>query len=153
MFLKSSAFKDGERIPARYTCDGEDINPMIEIHQIPHGTKSLVLIMEDPDATRGYAWDHWILWNIDPKTQYILEDTLPQSAECGVNSFGKKLYGGPCPPRGAKPHRYIISLFAIDTSLELSPDVKRCDVESAMQGHVLGRATLTGTYGRKEELQ
>ena len=150
MFLKSSVFKDGEWIPEKFTCDGDNINPLIEIHHPPHGTKSFVLIMDDPDATRGYAWDHWVLWNIDSKTQYIMEDTMPGGAECGINSFGKKVYGGPCPPRGGKPHHYVFTLFALDTVLELGADALRCDVESAMQGHILETAKLIAMYGRKE---
>jgi len=89
LLLKSSAFKEGETIPAKHTCDAENVNPLLEMRNIPDGTKSLVLIVDDPDATGGVTWDHWLVWNIDPRTQYISEDNIPAGAVQGINSFGK----------------------------------------------------------------
>lgn len=147
--LKSSSFKNRELIPVKHTCDGEDVNPLLEIRNIPAGTKSLALIMDDPDATNGTTWDHWILWNISPKTQYIDEDTIPQGAQLGTTSFGHMKYGGPCPPPGANPHRYMFKLYALDIVLSIPEGVIKSDLEKAMQGHILQQTVLTGLYKRK----
>jgi len=149
LILKSSAFKHNEPIPSKYTCDGEDVNPLLEIRNAPDGTKSLVLIMDDPDATRGTTWDHWIVWGIVPNTQYIPEDTVPGVAAQGTTSFGRQKYGGPCPPRGSKPHRYMFKLYALDTELTLAEGATKQEVEKAMEGHVLDQTTLIGLYQRK----
>lgn len=146
--IKSSAFKDGDFIPSRFTGDGENINPLLEIKNVPEGTKSLALIMDDPDATGGVTWIHWVLWNIHPKTQYIAEDSVPEGAVVGVNSWGKNEYGGPYPPKGSKPHRYMFKLFALDTTLDLSPDAPLSQLEKAMEGHILDKALLVGLYKR-----
>lgn len=148
LLLKSSAFKEGEAIPSHHTCDGANVNPLFEIRNIPDRTKSLALIVDDPDATDGATWDHWLVWDMDPKTQYISEDTIPAGAQQGINSFGKTAYGGPCPPKGAKPHRYVFSLYAIDIIINLPEGATRSELETAMEGHVLDEAKLTGHYGR-----
>lgn len=149
LVLKSSAFKNNEFIPSRHTCDDDDdVNPLIEILGIAEGTQSLVLIMDDPDAPSG-TWDHWILWNIDPKTHYIPEDSVPAGAVQGKTSFGKERYGGPCPPRGDKPHRYKFRVYALDTELDLPEGSSKADVEKAMEGHILDEVVLTGLYQRK----
>lgn len=148
LHLKSSAFKDSDLIPSKHTCDGENVNPLLEIQGTPEGTKSLALIVDDPDATGGVTWDHWLLWNIDPRTQYISEDTLPSGAVQGKNSFSKIKYGGPCPPKGTAPHRYMFKLYALDTILDLSEGEEKQALEEAMLGHILDETILTGFYGR-----
>jgi Raf kinase inhibitor-like YbhB/YbcL family protein len=149
MILKSSAFKPGEFIPPKFTCDGEDVNPLLEIRDVPADAKSLALIVDDPDATRGTTWVHWLLWNIDPRTQYISEDSVPFGAILGKTDFGYLRYGGPCPPRGSKPHRYMFKLYALDKMLDLPEGSTKADLERAMAGHILAEASLVGLYGRK----
>lgn len=146
--LKSSAFKDGEIIPTRFTCEGENVNPLLEIRNAPEGTKSFVLLMDDPDAP-SKTWVHWVVWNIEPKTQYISEDSLPGSALQGTNSSNTQKYIGPCPPKGDKPHHYHFKLYALDTDLNLAEGAKKEEVEKAMAGHILGQTLLTGLYQRK----
>ena len=143
--LKSSAFSASEEIPERYTCDGEDVNPPLEIGDLPKDTRSLVLVIEDPDAPNG-VWDHWIVWNIDPVT-HIAEDSVPGTE--GKNSFGKHHYGGPCPPSGS--HRYFFKLFALNDRLELDGNADKEYVEAAMAEKILGRGELMGIYSRKNK--
>lgn len=147
--LKSSAFKDGAEIPAKYTCDGDDVNPFLEIKNPPEGTVSFALIVDDPDATRGVPWDHWLVWNISPNTQYIAEDSIPQGAVQGVTDFGTSKWGGPCPPPGSAPHRYVFTLYALDISVPLSAGATKEELIRLMEGHILGKAELTGLYQRK----
>lgn len=147
--LKSSAFKHGESIPPRYTCDGENINPLFEIRNVPHEAKNIVLIMDDPDTTSGGVWDHWILWNISPNTQYISEDNIPEGVTQGVNSWGHARYGGPCPPRGSNSHRYMFKLYALDKMLDLREGATKTELEKAMNGHILRGTVLMGMYGRE----
>ncbi len=147
--LKSSTFRDGDPIPAKFTCDGDNVNPMLEIRNAPHETKSFALVVDDPDASNGGVWDHWILWNIDPKTQYVMEDNIPFGAVEGKNSFGKEHYGGPCPPRGNNAHRYMFKLYALDTTFDLPQGASKSDLEAAIKGHVLEETVLMGRYGRK----
>ena len=149
LVLKSSAFKEGEFIPKKFTCDGEDINPFLEIKGVPENAKSLVLIMDDPDATRGATWDHWLVFNIDPKTQYIDESSVPAHAIQGNNSWPKAEYGGPCPPKGSKPHRYMFKLYALDTVLDLPSGAGKVEIEKAMEGHILEQTVLIGLYERQ----
>ena len=148
MKLKSSAFKEGDLIPRKHTCDGEDVNPMLEVRNLPHEALSLALTVDDPDATRGTAWDHWLVWNIPAATQYIAEDTLPPDAVQGVNTWGKVKWSGPCPPEGAPPHRYVFMVYALDVKLDLALGSTKEQLFAAMEGHVLGRAELVGKYGR-----
>ncbi len=147
--LKSSAFKPGGEIPSKYTCDGENINPLVEILGIPEGTKGLAFVVDDPDATSGGVWDHWLLWNIDPKTHYVPEDSVPAGAVQGKTSFGKEKYGGPCPPRGDKAHRYRFKVYALDALLDLSEGASKNELEEAMRDHILDEAELVGFYARK----
>jgi Raf kinase inhibitor-like YbhB/YbcL family protein len=149
LILKSSAFKEGDTIPAKHTCDGDNVNPLLEIRNIPTGTKSLAVIVEDPDATRGVTFDHWLVWNIEPKTQYISEDNVPFGAVQGKNSEGHERYYGPCPLRGNSPHRYIFKVLALDVVLDLPAGSVKADLEKAMAGHILDQAKLMGLYGRK----
>jgi Raf kinase inhibitor-like YbhB/YbcL family protein len=147
--LKTSAFREGEKIPAKYTCDGDDISPLLEIRNAPATTKGLALIMDDPDATRGTPWDHWIMWNIDPKTQYISEDHIPNNAVQGANSWGKAKYGGPCPPKGKPAHRYVFTLYALDTLLELPQLSTKEELLRAMEKHIIAHTSIVGLYGRQ----
>ncbi len=143
LIVKSSVFDHNGFIPAKYTCDGDDINPPLHIENLPKETKSLVLIVDDPDAPRG-TWDHWVVWNITPRTE-IKEDNIPGTE--GLNSFGRHSYGGPCPPSGT--HRYYFKVYALDAELNLRSDSKKRDVEQAMDGHILSRGELVCLYKRK----
>ncbi len=144
--ISSTAFENNGGIPAKYTCDGMDINPPLAIHGTPAGAKSLALIVDDPDAPRG-IWVHWVVWNIDPKTTAIGEDSVPKGAAQGINDFRKHDYGGPCPPSGT--HRYFFKLYALDTQLNIGPNSEKTSLEKAMQGHIISQAQIMGTYKRK----
>jgi len=144
-YLSSPAFDEGGIIPVRYTCDGGDINPPLAITGAPPGTKSLALIVDDPDAPAG-VWDHLILYNIPPQTNEILEGALPTDAIIGTNSWGRNDYGGPCPPD--REHRYVFTLYALDTELALPPESGKAEVLQAMEGHELARTQLVGRYDR-----
>ncbi|MEK7465295.1 MAG: YbhB/YbcL family Raf kinase inhibitor-like protein [Patescibacteria group bacterium] len=146
--LKSTAFKDGGIIPARHTCDGDDVNPFLEIRDAPPNTKSFALIVDDPDAPGG-VWDHWLVWNIDGKTQYLSEDSIPAGAFQGLSGAGHSKWGGPCPPRGNDPHHYRFTLYALDTILTLAAGAKRAELEDAIAGHILAKTSITGIYERK----
>jgi len=145
MELKSSAFEHGGMIPSAYTCDGRDVSPPLEVTDVPPGTASLALVMDDPDAPGG-TFDHWIVWNIPPETRVFPEGTEPSGVQ-GRTDFGKLGYGGPCPPSGV--HRYMFRLYALDTKLDLPEGSRKADVLKAMQGHVLAEALLQGNYSRK----
>lgn len=144
MKFTSSAFKNGEPIPAKYTCKGDDVSPPLTIADAPKNVQSFALIMDDPDAPGG-TFDHWIAWNIPATTQ-----TLPEKAKIpnqGNNHFQKKGYGGPCPPPG-KPHRYYFKIYALDTMLNLPDGVTKAQLEKAMAGHILAKAETMGTFQR-----
>lgn len=143
--IRSPAFKNKGAIPRQYTCDGEDIPPPLQISGVPKGTKSLVLIVDDPDAPGG-TFVHWLLWNLPPQTKEIGK-RLPPKAIQGTNDFGRLGYGGPCPPFGT--HRYRFQLYALDTTLSLRPSARKADLEKAMKGHILGQALLLGLYSRR----
>jgi Raf kinase inhibitor-like YbhB/YbcL family protein len=138
--VTSPAFKDKDPIPAKYTCQGQNVNPPLAIGNIPEGTKSLVLIIEDPDAP-GATFNHWVVWNIPP-TGSIEENSAPGVQ--GSNSAGKNSYMGPCPPSGS--HRYFFKTYALDTMLDLPPGSDKKAVEKAMKDHVLAEGTLMGVY-------
>ncbi len=140
--IDSPAFVHEQPIPSKYSCQGEDINPPLHIDEVPKGTKTLVLIMDDPDAPMG-TWNHWIMWNIPPKSQ-IEENSVPKGAVQGKNSWNRNDYGGPCPPSGT--HRYYFRLYALDKTLDLPPSAGKKDVETAMKGHILAEAVLMGTF-------
>lgn len=142
MKISSPNFQNNERIPEKYTCDGEDINPTIHIEDIPEGTKSLVLIVDDPDAPIG-TWVHWVVFNIPP-TNLIEEDSVPGTE--AMNNFERTSYGGPCPPSGV--HRYFFKVYALDTELSLTEDATKDNVEDAMTDHILGKGELIGVYSR-----
>ena len=138
--LISTVFSHNGHIPPLYTCEGKNINPPLKVENIPDGTKTLALIVEDPDAPRG-VFTHWIMWNISPN-EAIAENSNPGIS--GTNSFGKTGYGGPCPPSGE--HRYFFRVFALDIELDLSTSSKKEDLLDAMKGHILANAELMGVY-------
>lgn len=144
MILTSPGFRDGEKIPQEHTCDGNDSSPHLVIRDVPGGTKSLVILMDDPDAPMG-TFDHWVVWNIPPTTREIPKGTEPEGVQ-GITSFGKEGYGGPCPPSGS--HRYFFKLYALDSKLDISEGSTKRDVEQSMEGHVVDEAQLMGTYER-----
>ncbi len=144
--ITSPVFKHNDRIPSKYTCDGADINPPLHVENVPDGTKSLSLIVDDPDAPRG-TWVHWVVWNIAPDTKEIKEHTVPSGAQQGVNDFRKTSYGGPCPPSGT--HRYFFKLYALDVIFNIDRDTNKAGLEKAMSGHILGQTELIGLYARK----
>ena len=138
-------FADRGAIPPRYTCDGEDDNPPLTIENVPAGAQSLALIVDDPDAPKK-TWVHWVVWGIDPKVREIREGSLPKGAVQGTNDFGKRRYGGPCPPSGR--HRYIFKLYALDRPVDPGAGATKARLEAAMKGHIVGRAQLVGVYQR-----
>jgi Raf kinase inhibitor-like YbhB/YbcL family protein len=145
MKILSSAFQNNQNIPAKYTCDGENINPPLEFAEVPDNAQSLALICDDPDAVVG-VWTHWLVWNIDPKTTQIAENNVPSAARQGKTSSGGNVYHGPCPPSGT--HRYFFRLFALDTQLDLPAASDRAQLEEAMKGHIIEEAELIGLYQR-----
>jgi Raf kinase inhibitor-like YbhB/YbcL family protein len=145
MKITSPAFSNNEKIPKKYTCDGEDVNPPLEFHDIPSNTKSLALIVDDPDAPMG-TWVHWVLFNIPPTCKKIDENSIPNGACEVLNDFRKHNYGGPCPPSGI--HRYFFKLYALDCELNLKGTITKRDLEKAMQGHIIAKAELIGLYSR-----
>lgn len=148
MFIES-VFESQQSIPAKYTCDGENVSPPLKFLQIPSEAKTLVLIVDDPDAPRG-TFDHWVVWNLPPHLKGLsegakeLEKFSPPSQQ-GVNGFNKFDYQGPCPPVG-KPHHYHFKLYALDTQLTLKAGSSKKEVEHAMQGHIIEQAELVGIY-------
>lgn len=145
MIIFSPAFVNDGNIPGQYTCDGDNTNPPFKINNIPDGTKSLVLIVDDPDSSAG-AWIHWTVWNIEPKTVTIENGLVPSGAIEGLTDFGNIGYGGPC--SGGGPHRYHFKLFALDAKLELKYGATYQELDQMMNGHVLARAELVGRYER-----
>ena len=146
MKLTSGAFENNKMIPGKYTCDGENVSPPLEIANVASGTQSLALIVDDPDAPGG-DWAHWLVWNIDPIVGEISEDSVFQNAIQGTTDFGKTGYGGPCPPSGT--HRYQFKLYALDTKLDLESGARKKDLEAAMKDHILEQSTLVGLYKRQ----
>ena|SRR5947209_1601384 len=141
--VTSSAFAAGGNIPEQYTCKGANVSPPLLFRGIPQNAKSLVLIVEDPDAPSG-LFTHWLIWNIDPHTTTLAEKSVPSGAAQGTNDFGKTGYGGPCPPSGT--HRYFFRIFALDKTLELKSGAKRQDLDKAIAGHIVGRGELMGRF-------
>ncbi|OGO32089.1 MAG: hypothetical protein A2136_03300 [Chloroflexi bacterium RBG_16_54_11] len=143
--ITSSAFKDGDKVPSRYTCDDQNVSPPLAWTGIPTGTKSLTLIMDDPDAPAG-TWVHWVLYNLPPSLAG-LEQGISGGGTDGKNDFTRTGYGGPCPPKGSN-HRYFIKLYALDTVLDLKAGATKGQLESQMSGHILAQGQLMGRYGR-----
>jgi Raf kinase inhibitor-like YbhB/YbcL family protein len=146
--LTSESFDHGEPIPVRHTCSGDGSSPPLGWDFVPEGTRTLALIVHDPDAPSG-DFVHWLAWNIDPAGDRMDEDIAAPAQ--GTNGFGRPGYGGPCPPRGHGPHRYYFQLYALDTELELETGAARKQLEEAIEGHVLGEADLMGTFERPAE--
>lgn len=145
--LTSAAFGEGERIPARFTCEGDDISPPLAWSGVPEGTASLVLSMEDPDAPSG-TFRHWAVAEIDPSTPSVEPATPPSGAVLGGNDFGQVGYGGPCPPKGDDPHRYVFTLRALDRQLDLESGFSADEMRQAMDGAEIARGRLIGVFGR-----
>ena len=145
MKITSSAFQHNQSIPLKYTCDGEDINPPLEVSELPVGAQSLVLIIDDPDVPSG-TFTHWVVFNIDPNTSSIAENSVPTGALEGKNSFGGSSYGGPCPPSGV--HNYHFKIYALDSKLELATGVDINELLEMMTDHVLDWTELIGLYQR-----
>lgn len=141
----TSVFSDNQAIPSRFTCDGENINPELNITGVPANTKSLSLIVDDPDAPGG-DFVHWVIWNIGAETTQIKENSLPAGVVVGRNDFGNNEYGGPCPPSGT--HRYQFKVYALDKKLDLTAGAGKKELLAAMNGHILSQVELIGTYGR-----
>ncbi|MEK7138326.1 MAG: YbhB/YbcL family Raf kinase inhibitor-like protein [Patescibacteria group bacterium] len=161
MLLTSPSFNHNEKIPPKFTCDGPGINPELHIQNIPDGTVSMVLIMDDPDAVGGKVFTHWLAWNINPKTELIKQESAPPWSIEGQNDAGKIGYTGPCPPAGnpreqraeqssydGKPHRYFFKLYALDCELVLDQSATKSSLKNAMTGHILEQAELIGLYKR-----
>ena len=150
MEITSSAFKHNENIPSKYTCDGDDFSPPLNISNIPEETKSLAIIADDPDAPKK-TWVHWVIFNIPPDQKRLQEGIqsikeLPNEAIQGTNDFEKIGYGGPCPPSGI--HRYFFKLYALDTIIKLESGITKKELEEAIKSHILDQAELIGTYKR-----
>ncbi|MHB0857599.1 MAG: YbhB/YbcL family Raf kinase inhibitor-like protein [Anaerolineae bacterium] len=146
----SSAFVSGGRIPARYTCKGDDVSPPLSWRGVPTGTASLALIMDDPDAPNG-PFAHWVLYNIPVDTtdlaEHVSEASPPAGATFGRNARGTTRYVGPCPPQGSE-HQYYFRLYALDQQLDLGAGATRAQVLDAMRGHILTSSELLGYFGR-----
>ena len=151
MEIKSSAFKAGESIPSKYTCDNIDVSPQLAWSKVPNGTKTFALIADDPDAPSG-TYVHWVMFNIPGDQRELSEnipktETLENGAIQGTNDFGKIGYGGPCPPSGT--HRYYFKLYALDAELDANPVISKKDLLKAMDVHVLEEGELMGRYKRR----
>jgi Raf kinase inhibitor-like YbhB/YbcL family protein len=143
--LESAAFDDGGTIPERFTCSGEGVSPPLTWSGVPDATKELALLVEDPDADR---FPHWTVLAIDAGTTEVAAGEVPRGAIETENGFGDRGWGGPCPPEGDAPHRYVFTLYALDAQLRLDADASADEVRRALGGHALARGTLTGRFGR-----
>ena len=145
--ITSPAFSAGQMIPAKYTCDGQDISPPLRWGDAPQGTQSFALIADDPDAPRG-TWVHWVLFNLPAETHELPEKAVPPAgSQQGKNSWGRVGYGGPCPPSGT--HRYFFKLYALDTTLNLAAGAGKEQLLRAMTGHILAETEIIGAYRRR----
>lgn len=150
--ITSSAFEDGGFIPARYTCEGEDLSPPLKWANVPGDSRSLAIICDDPDAPAG-TWVHWVIYDISPTLSELPEgippsQITPDGAKQGVNDFRRTGYGGPCPPPGG-PHRYFFKLYALDIEPGLPAGSSKADLLRVMEARVLGEGQLMGLYQRK----
>jgi Raf kinase inhibitor-like YbhB/YbcL family protein len=143
--ITSTAFQEGGMIPKKFTCDGENLSPPLFWSGIPAGTKSIAIIVDDPDAPMG-TWVHWVLFNLPAETTQLAENTHITGVE-GINDFKKTGYGGPCPPKGST-HRYYFKVYALDSLLGLEKGSSKKALEKAMQGHLLAKGELIGKYSR-----
>ena len=145
MKIVSSAFQNNTKIPNKYTCDGENVSPPLQFIDLPEDAKSLVLVVDDPDAP-AKTWVHWVVYNINPQTSEVKENSVPQNGIEGMTDFGKSGYGGACPPSGT--HRYFFKLYALDSILDLPQNPTKQMVENKIQGHIIDSAKLMGLYSR-----
>jgi Raf kinase inhibitor-like YbhB/YbcL family protein len=150
--LIESVFKFQQTIPIQYTCEGDNVSPPLKFLQVPAGAKSLVLIIDDPDAPRG-TFDHWVVWNLPPDIKELTEGApeltrLSPAPVQGVNGYGKAYYAGPCPPAG-KLHHYYFKLYALSTKLSLPEGATKQEVEEAIKQNIIAQAELVGTYQRR----
>jgi Raf kinase inhibitor-like YbhB/YbcL family protein len=145
MRLTSPAFSDGGTIPTRFTCSGEGTSPPLAIGRVPEGARELALVVEDRDAGN---FVHWMLLRMPPDTATIAAGAVPSGAIQTKNSFGKRGWGAPCPPKGDPPHRYLFSIYALAAPLGLGEDASPNDVHAALAKHALARGTLTGRFSR-----
>lgn len=143
--LISPAFRDGALIPPQYSCKGQNVNPPLNIIDKPANTKSMALIMHDPDAAGG-DFTHWIIWDISAAIESIAVNSVPVGALQGPNDAGKNAYTGPCPPAGTGTHRYIFELYALDSSLGLDHKANRQRLEQSMEGKIIEKTVLTGLF-------
>jgi hypothetical protein len=153
MEITSSAFKNQERIPAQFTCEGDNVAPPLQWEEIPQEAVTLALLVTDPDAPRG-TFTHWLAYNLPPRATFLpsgesLRARFPAQALEGWNDFGRQGYDGPCPPKNAGDHRYYFSLYALNTHLELLERVDREAFLFAIRGHIVDEAVWIGTYSRK----
>jgi len=146
MKISSPAFQEGGTIPEKFSKSGQNVNPELRIGGVPAEAKSLALIVDDPDAPVG-LFTHWLVWNIDPKTSEIAENSVPKGAVQGTNDYPNLGYGGPQPPSGT--HRYYFKIFALDRMLDLKSGAKRREVDAAMRGHVIAQGELMSRYSKK----
>ncbi|WP_301924229.1 YbhB/YbcL family Raf kinase inhibitor-like protein [Ferruginibacter sp.] len=146
MKITSNAFMDGGNIPSKYTCDGEDVNPPLMIENVPQGTQTLAIIVEDPDAITG-VYDHWLVWNMPPE-RIVEENRIPGIS--GRNGAGKTGYHGPCPPSGT--HRYYFFVFALDVSLDIESGSDKRKLQEAMKSHILAQGTLMALYTKEKDV-
>jgi Raf kinase inhibitor-like YbhB/YbcL family protein len=146
MKVSSPVFEENDTIPRKYTADDANINPPLHIEDVPSGAKSLALVVEDPDAPAG-TFHHWVLFNMNPRTTDIKENSVPVIATQGRNDFGQLEYGGPKPPSGE--HHYFFNIYALDTVLSLPRGAKSEELESEMKGHIVDQATLVGRYAKQ----
>jgi Raf kinase inhibitor-like YbhB/YbcL family protein len=149
--LSSKAFLDGQPIPKKFTCSGQDVSPELAWSYAPSDTKSFALIVDDPDAPAD-VWVHWVIYDLPPETRGLPENVprdreLSNGARQGKNDFGKIGYGGPCPPSGPA-HRYFFKLYALRDKTGLKPGAGKADLERAMTGKIVEQASLTGKFGR-----
>ena len=146
MKIESNAFQNGSEIPRKYGYKKDNVNPTLIIQDVPMDAKSLALIMDDPDAMGavGKVWVHWVVWNIDPKTNEIKENSIPSNSIQGKTDFGEIAYGGPAPPD--KEHTYVFKLYALDDKLSLDEGSTKSQLEEAMENHILAESKLEGKY-------
>ncbi len=148
MLLTSPSFENEGFIPKKFSCEGGDINPELQIQNVPDGALSLALIVHDPDAPLSGGFVHWVVWNINPATTLIKEESVPPGAVEGTNGAGKIGYFGPCPPPGHGVHHYHFRLYALDAQLELSAVTTAYDLEIEIKQHLIDSADLVGLYSR-----
>lgn len=149
--ISSNSFSNGGDIAKKFTCDAADVSPQLAWSEPPAATKSLALLVDDPDAPVG-NWTHWVMWNVPPQVRQLAEGVskiaqLPDGSQQGLNDFRKPGYNGPCPPPG-KPHRYYFKLFALDTALDLKNTSGKRELEAAMKGHIVAETEWMGRYRR-----